>query len=103
MKERKRYEIQGTRYEIRHPNGCHIHDNCLNCPLPVCIEDLTKEKAGKLLQQREYERIDRKIRELTDRGMTRRQAVTTLAESIGMKDPSNIYRRLKRQRGRERA
>ncbi len=81
--------------------GCRIHDDCLNCPLPVCIEDMTPEDARRAIRRHEDERIDRGIREMTTRGMTKRQAVTSLAERMGLSSTSNIYWRLKRQRERE--
>ena len=74
--------------------GCYVHDDCLTCPLAVCIEDMDPS------EQRDM-RISLEVREMTEHGMTLTQAVQNLAERLGMKDASNIYRRLKRQRLRE--
>ena len=59
------------------------------------------EEARRAAREQTDRRISQEIRQMTDRGMTLTQAVNGLAERLGMKDASNIYRRLKRQRLRE--
>ena len=83
-------------------NGCRIHDDCLNCPLPVCIEDMTRAEARQMVKEHEDERTDQRVKELMERGITRRQAVISLSGQLGVKNTSNIYRALKRhQLGKE--
>ena len=84
------------------PNGCRIHDDCLNCPLPVCIEDMTRAEARQMVKEHEDERTDQRVKELMERGITRRQAVISLTGQLGVKNTCNIYRKLKRhQLGKE--
>ncbi len=31
-------------------NGCRIHDDCFQCPLPKCIEEMTSEEARRTIR-----------------------------------------------------
>ena len=81
-------------------SGCHIHPNCLECPLSVCIMDLSPEEARRATEQHRTRLLGQRFQEMVEQGMTRREAVTRLTEQMGLKDASasNIYRRLKRHR-----
>ena len=95
MKEKR---IRGS----SNPSGCRIHPDCLNCPLPVCIEDMTTAEARQTVKYHEDERTDQIVRELMERGKTRAQAVTSLTRQMGVKNTCNIYRKLKQhQMGKE--
>ena len=84
------------------PNGCRIHPDCLNCPLPVCIQDMTPAEARQTVKYHEDEGKDQRIRELMERGITRGQAVISLTRQMGVKNTCNIYRKLKQhQLGKE--
>ena len=84
------------------PNGCRIHPDCLNCPLPVCIQDMTPAEARQTVKYHEDEGKDQRVRELMERGITRGQAVISLTRQMGVKNTCNIYRKLKQhQLGKE--
>ena len=84
------------------PNGCRIHPDCLNCPIPVCIEDMTTAEARRTVKYHEDEGKDQIVRELMEGGKTRAQAVTSLTRQMGVKNTCNIYRGLKQhQLGKE--
>ena len=88
------------RKEETQASGCHIHPNCLDCPLSVCIMELSPREARRAAEQHRTNTIHQRVQEMIGRGMTKREAVTRLTEQMGLKDASasNIYRRLKRHR-----
>ena len=40
--------------------GCHLHSSCLSCPLPVCIEDMPRQRHNGLTPEQRVAR-DREI------------------------------------------
>ena len=80
------------------PNGCRAHGDCLSCPLPVCIEEMTPAEARRTVREHETEMMDLRVRAMTGRGITRGEAVRRLAGQLGVKNTCNIYRKLKRHR-----
>ena len=80
------------------PNGCRAHGDCLSCPLPVCIEELTPADARRAVREHETRMMDLRVREMTGRGITRGEAVRRLACQMGVKNTCNIYRKLKSHR-----
>ena len=95
MKEKR---IRGT----SNPSGCRIHPDCLNCPLPVCIEDMTPAEARRTVKYHKDEGKYQIVREMMERGKTRAQAVTSLTRQMGVKNTCNVYRKLKQhQMGKE--
>lgn len=113
---------EGRRHRLPE-NGCELHDDCLSCPLPVCIEEQTPEERKRTMQQLEArktdpavpslpdrgltpqqledQKTDLAVQSLLDRGLTLPQAVQVVAQEKQLKDPSSIYRRVKRNRQRQ--
>ncbi len=79
-------------------NGCRVHQDCLECPLPVCIMELTPPEARRAVYEHKTDLMERQVKVMMVQGLTRRQAVTRMAGLLGVKHTSNIYRKLKKHR-----
>ena len=79
-------------------NGCRVHPDCLECPLPICIMELTPPEARRAVYELKTDLMDRQVKVMMVQGLTRRQAVTQMAGLLGVKHTSNIYRKLKKHR-----
>ena len=88
---------------IKGKNGCRVHDDCLQCPLPKCIEEVSQAEARRIIRKQKDRNLARQVSRMMEQGMTLRQAVMSVTEQRGMKDPSNIYRALKRHQQGEQA
>ena len=84
------------------PTGCEFHPNCLDCPLPKCVLDMTQEEVQKLQEQKA--RMDHRrtmlnrMDTLVEQGVPRHKAIQMIAQYMGIKGTNGIYRRLKRLR-----
>ena len=88
-------------YEQPHGNGCRVQPDCLNCPLQTCILEMTHLEVRRVNSEIRAEEMDRQVRGMMEQGMTRRQAVIRIAGTLGVKNTSNIYRKLKRHQERK--
>ena len=79
-------------------DGCQVYPNCLECPLPICIMDMTPLEARRTVQEHKAELIERQVKAMMKQGLTSRQAVIRMAKHLGVKNTCNIYRRLKKHR-----
>ena len=78
--------------------GCRVHPDCLECPLTICIMDLTPPEARRAVHEHKTELIERQVKAMIKQGMTSRQAVIRMAGQLGVKNTCNIYRKLKKHR-----
>ncbi len=81
------------------PTGCEIHHDCLTCPLPRCIEEMTYGERKRLHTAIQDNMLCRSIQDLMNHGMTKKDAISQTASRLGVKHRNNIYRKFKRYQG----
>ena len=96
--EKRNYRTNRKRAAAPVLNGCQVHPNCLECPLPICIMDLTPPEARRAVHEHRTELIERQVKAMMKQGLTSRQAVIRMAGKLGVKNTCNIYRKLKKHR-----
>ena len=95
-----RYNNRTNRKVAAEPaqDGCQVYPNCLECPLPICIMDMTPPEARRAVREHKTELIERQVKAMMKQGLTSRQAVIRMAKHLGVKNTCNIYRQLKKHR-----
>ena len=82
------------------PTGCRFHPNCLDCPLPKCVEDMSQSEVQRLHNEKTITDRNRmllnRMDTLTGQGIPRHKAIQIIAQYMGLKGTASIYRRLKR-------
>ncbi len=75
-----------------------MHDNCLTCPYPICIEDLKPAQVRQMIQAVELQEPIQEINQLRKQGIPYAKAVAITAAKLELKHPSQLYRKLKNYR-----
>ena len=94
------------------PTRCEFHENCLSCPLSTCIEEMDQKDIQKLREERRrvlptsvaeqistlHKPVQDTVQDPVQDEEARQRAAQKIANYMGLKTPSSIYRSLRRIR-----